>query len=102
MLIGTIDPMEGSLLILPGSLLVAAYKYFCKTKRYKLYMIGAFSIMAGVASLFYWSSLGGFGGNSNYSAWWGLTILPYPLGLLFIYSLLIVDGVQHNRKKSTQ
>ena len=37
-------------------------------------------IAVGVAVLFGLSSIGGIGGNSGHSMWWGVLILPYPVG----------------------
>jgi ABC-type multidrug transport system permease subunit len=47
-------------------------------------------ITVGVIFLFYLSSLGGFGGNSSLSWWWGLLILPYPIGWLMDVIMLII------------
>jgi hypothetical protein len=84
MAIGTLDPMEGSLLILPGSGLVALGVYLAGTNRHiVLYWTLTFILITvGVAALFGLSSLGGFGGTSGRSLWWGLTLLPYPVGWL--------------------
>ena len=82
MLIGAIDPMEGSLLILPGSGLVALGTYFSDEERsifiYRLWVF--FLILIGVGALFGFSMLGGIGGTTAYSIWWGLLIVPYPIG----------------------
>jgi hypothetical protein len=37
-------------------------------------------IAVGVAALFGLSAIGGFGGPSGRSMWWGLLLLPYPIG----------------------
>ena len=91
MVLGALDPMEGSLLILPGSGLVALGMYFAGTdRRIVLYWTWVFILIAiGVAALFGLSSLGGLGGHSGRSMWWGITILPYPVGLL----MALVGGV---------
>ena len=82
MLVGAIDPMEGSLLILPGSGLVALGTYFSDEQRSLFsYQLWAFIlILIGVGVLFGTSMLGGIGGDSGYSGWWALLILPYPIG----------------------
>jgi hypothetical protein len=84
MVLGALDPMEGSLLILPGSGLVALGTYLAGTDRHiVLYWTSVFILIAiGVAALFGLSAVGGFGGHSGRSMWWGITILPYPVGLL--------------------
>ncbi len=82
MLIGAIDPMEGSLLILPGSALVALGTFLGNQHRgiiiYRLWSF--FLIIIGVAALLVTTMLGGIGGDTAYSMWWALFYLPYPIG----------------------
>ena len=84
MLVGTLDPLEGSLLILPGSGLVALGVFLGrKERRTILYWASAFVLIAvGVAALFALSAVGGIGGKSGHSMWWGVLMLPYPVGWL--------------------
>ena len=84
MLLGTLDPLEGSLLILPGSGLVALGMFLGgKDRKTVLYWTWAFILIAvGVGALFGLSSVGGIGGKSGHSMWWGVSILPYPVGWL--------------------
>ena len=82
-LLGSLDPMEGSILINLGSILLAIsglilgrrWKWWC--------LIASISITIGVISLWSVSSLGGFDPQTEW--WWLLAIVPYPvawLGLL--------------------
>ena len=87
-ILGTLDPMEGSVLILVGSLIIALMQGLQKGKYWKWYVFFTALIIFGVFFLFYLSSLGGFGGSSRLSIWYGLTILPYPIGWLGIVVLL--------------
>ena len=84
MLVGTIDPMEGSVLILLGSGLLALGIYLGgKDHRTVLYWVWTFILIAvGVGAMFALSAVGGIGGKSGHSMWWGLLILPYPAGWL--------------------
>jgi hypothetical protein len=84
MLLGTLDPLEGSLLILPGSGLVALGLFLGgKDRRTVLYWTWAFILIAvGVAALFGLSAVGGIGGKDGHSMWWGILLLPYPVGWL--------------------
>lgn len=82
MLIGAIDPMEGSLLILPGSALIAIGTFLSHQQTgiiiYRLWSF--FLIIIGVAALWVTTMLGGIGGDSAYSMWWAIFFLPYPIG----------------------
>jgi hypothetical protein len=82
MLIGAIDPMEGSLVILPGSGLVLLGSYLGHNERrlivYRLWMF--MMIFIGVAALVVSSIVGGIGATTPYSMWWGVFIAPYLIG----------------------
>ena len=82
LVIGAIDPLEGSILIMIGSLLLAWSAYKRRDSQWKFFMITFLLITIGVGFLFFFSWLGGFGGNSALSWWWALLILPYPIGWL--------------------
>lgn len=84
MLVGAIDPLEGSLLILPGSALWALGTYLGQAKRRLItYRVSVFILIAiGVAAMWGLSAVGGFGGTSGRSMWWGLLILPFSVGWL--------------------
>jgi hypothetical protein len=82
MLIGAIDPMEGSLLILPGSGLVVLGIFIGHAGHNQIsYRSWVFALIAvGVSALWGLSAVGGFGGDSELSGWWGVLILPYLIG----------------------
>ena len=84
MLLGTLDPLEGSVLILPGSGLLALGMYLSGSDhRTVLYWTLAFILIAvGVGAMFALSAVGGIGGKSGHSMWWGVLVLPYPAGWL--------------------
>lgn len=97
MLVGAADPMEGSLVILPGAALVTLGTYLGKSERGLLIeWIWIFIFIAfGVGALW---GMGMFGSDSQRSAWWGLLLLPYLIGwVLGITSLLfrLVRTVRH-------
>lgn len=81
MLLGTIDPLEGSLIILPGIALVALGAFLGKS-RYRRLLYRALALVAvGVGAMWISSAFGGFGGDTGRSIWWGLLILaPYVAG----------------------
>lgn len=89
-LIGVLDPLEGSVIIAAGSFLITISTYLNRDKHWKLFLASFIMITVGVFFMFYFSSLGGFGGTSRLSWWWGLLIIPYPLGWLLSLILLIM------------
>lgn len=90
LLTGVIDPLEGSLLISIGSITLTISTYLNNDPHWKVFLVACIMIITGVSFLFYLSSLGGFGGNSSRSWWWGLLIAPYPLGWLLSVIILIL------------
>ena len=80
MLVGAVDPLEGSFVILAGSAVVAAGACLGRS-RYRTLLAWSFAlIVAGVGAMVVFTALGGIGGHSGRSLWWGLFVLPYPLG----------------------
>jgi len=82
MLIGAIDPLEGSLVILPGSGLIALGTFLSQNERsFFTYRLLVFSLITiGVTALWGFTSVGGIGGSSGHTLWWGLLTLPYLIG----------------------
>jgi hypothetical protein len=82
-LVGAIDPLEGSALILPGSLLVMLAAFIAKARRSLIrYRVWAFILVSvGVAAMWGFTSVGGIGGSTGLSMWWGVFVIPYLIGL---------------------
>jgi hypothetical protein len=102
MLVGALDPLEGSWVILVGSGLVAFGTFLGQNGRQmRVYWIIVLALVAfGVGAMLVLSAAGGIGGSSGHSMWWGVLVLPYPVGwLMGIVSLLVrlVRAIrQHN------
>ena len=79
MVIGIIDPLEGSVVVLGGSML-AALGAFRSQHRSRLSFTAVALIAFGVSVMSGLSALGGVGGNTGRSVWWALLCLPYPIG----------------------
>lgn len=80
MLAGILDPMEGSLVILAGIAVAALGVWLGHARQEKLLYWSLALVVAGVGALWGLSSVGGFGANTGRSNWWGLLVLPYPVG----------------------
>lgn len=100
MVVGAVDPLEGSILILAGSGLVTLGTWLGESDRRLLVtwlrLFGL--ILFGVAALFALSAVGGIGGKGGHSLWWGLLVLPYPAGwLLGLADLLrrLINRIRH-------
>lgn len=99
MLVGAIDPLEGSVIILVGSGLVALGTFLAKASHQMIvYWIVIFSLITiGIGVMFALSAAGGIGGNSGHSMWWGILVLPYPIGWLMGIISLAVRLVKNTR-----
>lgn len=94
-LVGSLDPLEGSVLILAGSGLVALAarlgpeppSVFREWRA--LFLMIAF----GVLQLFELSAFGGIGGKEGHSLWWGVLILPYVAGWVLALVRIFADTV---------
>ena len=98
-LIGTIDPLEGSVIIMLGNGLIVISTFLTKQRHRKIFLSTFIMIVIGVFFLFYFSSLGGFGGTSTLSWWWGTLILPYPIGWLMVIVTLIIRLVKKPKQE---
>lgn len=98
--IGVIDPLEGSLVILSGSALVALTTYLLNDSYKRIFLISSVLILFGVIFMYYLSSLGGFGGKSTLSRWWGILILPYPIGWLISIVVLVIKSFKKPKQQS--
>jgi hypothetical protein len=97
-LAGTLDPLEGSVLIAAGSGIAAAGAFLGKSRHRRLLAWAFCLILAGAAAMFIISAFGGLrmrAGQPGHSPWWGLFLLPYPAG----WVLGIVGSLLRIREK---
>jgi hypothetical protein len=102
LIIGVLDPLEGSIVITAGSVFLALSTYLTHDRHWKIFLLSLILIAIGVFFLFYLSSLGGFGRNSKLSWWWGTLVLPYPIGWLIAIILLIIRLSKKRNKKPVE
>jgi len=102
MLVGLIDPLDLSLVILGGSALIALGLVLARSGRtlITLASIALALIAVGVVAMFFLTALGGVGGTSGRSGWWALVAAPYPLGLAveFAAAVVWVVGIARHRR----
>jgi len=92
--VGAVDPLEGSLVILPGTALVA-FAAWLGTSRHRRFLYWSFALVAvGVGVMFALSAIGGIGGSAGRSMWWALLLLPYPVG----WVMTIVGAIRQLRE----
>ena len=101
MLIGAIDPLEGSLIIFAGSGLVTLGTYRQKSPpRILRYWLWVFILITvGVGLMWLLSAFGGLGGDTGRSLWWGLVLLPYPIGWIMGVTSLVVRLIEFLRSR---
>jgi len=102
MLFGAVDPLEGCVIILAGSALVLVGTFLGQAERPLLgYWIATVAlIVVGVGAMFALSAMGGIGGSSGHSLWWGVLILPYPVGWIMGMVNLVVRLVKNVRHRA--
>ena len=102
MVVGAVDPLEGSVLVAVGSgLLLGSEIAKGAERRHVGFWTSVFIlIVVGVTAMFGLSWVGGMGGNSGRSMWCGMLIVPYPLGWLLGVGRLAVEGMRALRDRS--
>jgi hypothetical protein len=101
-IVGTIDPLEGSVLIGAGCALITLATFLRQEWQWRIFFTSLVLIVIGVYFLFYFSDMGGFGGTSKLSWWWGILVLPYPIGWLIAVVTLITRIPRKSNKKSLE
>ena len=95
LVVGVVDPLEGSLLILPASCAVALVARLAGSRYERLLYIGLALVLFGFAAIWIMTAIGGVGGSTDRSAWWALLAVPILPGWLFV----VAGGVLALREK---
>lgn len=87
-LLGAVDPLEGSVAVVAGCLLVALHAWLSGAARVLVAYRAGVAVMAavGVTVLWFISSRGGLGGPEGVPMSWAFLILPYPAALVAGFS----------------
>jgi hypothetical protein len=80
MLLGAVDPLEGSVIILPGAAMVALEAFLGNSRHMRLLARASALVGLGIVALFALSAAGGIGGPSGLPVWTAVLLLPYPAG----------------------
>ncbi len=94
MVLGAVDPLEGSIVIAVGSVLVALGTPRRESRVGGRAWLACLLTVVGVAAIWIMSAFGGVGGSTGRSMWWALVAAPYPVGWI----LGLVGAVQRLRE----
>lgn len=98
MLLGGLDPLEGSVVILPGVGLATLGAVLGHSRFTKLLCWSLACVALGIGAMFAMGAMGGFAGRRDHLMWWGLLMAPYPLGYLLGLvgaALRVVEAFRH-------
>lgn len=83
LVVGTIDPLEGAVLILAGVALITLAAFLGGSRHRRILTWALALLSVGVAAVWISSLYGGFGDGTGRSLWWLVPVLaPYLLGWL--------------------
>lgn len=94
MIIGAVDPLEGSIVIAIGSVVVGVGTPRRDSAVAGRVWLASVMIVAGVAAIWIMSAFGGVGGRTGRSMWWLMVAAPYPVGWI----LGLIAAVQRLRE----
>jgi hypothetical protein len=80
MVVGALDPLEGSVVILLGSALAALGARLGQSRDLAMLYGSVVLTAVGVGAMWSLSAVGGFGGSTGRTNWWWLALAPYPVG----------------------
>jgi hypothetical protein len=93
MLVGALDPLEGSVIILPSAGLAAVGVYIGQTARRKLLYTAFLLIAIGVCAMLLYSFIG--------RSWvWAAMVVPYPIGWILGIVAAILSLVESFRHRT--
>jgi hypothetical protein len=93
--VGFVDPLEGSILVVSGIILLALGAFIVKSYQLKMITLSLVLVLLGVGAMWILSSYGGVGGSTGRSYCWALIIVPYPIGWI----IGLITGIRLIREK---
>lgn len=87
---GAVDPLEGSIVILVASALVALGTHRMRSRHRLLAIWGLVLLLLGFAAMWTLTAIGGVGGSTGHSAWWATLVAPFVVG----WVMGVVAGVR--------
>ena len=100
-LVGAADPLEGSLVILPGTGLLAFGAWLGNSRNRRLLYWAFALVTVGVGEVWGLSAVGGLGGSTGRSMWWAILLLPYPVGWVMALVGAILDAARPSAPTSS-
>lgn len=80
MVVGILDPLEGSIAILAGCAAGFAGAAMARNPHSGLLLRALVLMAAGISVMIGFSVMGGIGGETGRPLWWAAALLPYPAG----------------------
>jgi hypothetical protein len=77
---GAIDPLEGSVVILVASTLVALGTHLEGSRYRRMAAWGVVLVVIGFATIWIMTAIGGVGGSTGRSLWWATLVTPFAIG----------------------
>jgi hypothetical protein len=100
LVVGAIDPLEGSVVILIGSAMVAFGTHLDGSRYRRVAAWGFALVLIGFSVMLTVTAVGGVGGSTGRSPWWATLVTPFAVG----WVLGLVAGVRahldHHRDRA--
>lgn len=90
LVVGAVDPLEGSVVVLVGSGCVAFGTHLEGSRHRKTAAWGFVLVLAGFSVMLTVTAIGGVGGSTGRSPWWATLVTPFAVG----WVLGLVAGVR--------
>ena len=94
LLVGLIDPLEGSVVILIGGCLLVFGAFLARSRQRALLAVALGLLAIGIGGMFALSALGGVGGDTGRSMGWLVLLTPYAIG----WALALAGAVRWYRE----